>query len=93
MNDRLVVLGAAGPEMAAIEKLLVAAGDTLAYAVGPDGQRVHPGNAYQATGLLYPDGSSGSGYRVGAEVYLVECGMADPDYWHAAESVTVDHQL
>lgn len=48
---RLWMLGAADPEMQAIEGLLRAAGENVAYAVGSDGKRVHPGNAYQCVAV------------------------------------------
>lgn len=47
-NNRLWILGAADVEMAAIEKLLTECGETFCFSVGPDGQHVHPGNAYKA---------------------------------------------
>jgi len=64
MNRRIWILGAADPEMVAIEILLRKAGEQVAYAqVG--GRRVSPGNAYQA------EGTSAS---VARPVVLVECG-------------------
>lgn len=48
MSNLLFVLGAGDPEMQAIENLLKECGVPFAYAVGPDGRRVHPGNAYKA---------------------------------------------
>jgi hypothetical protein len=46
MNKRLWILGAADPEMAAIERLLQECGETVEHATVRDGVRVHPGNAY-----------------------------------------------
>lgn len=45
-EQRVWILGAADPEMAAIEAILRRAGETVVYAVA-GGVRVHPGNAYQ----------------------------------------------
>lgn len=67
--SRLFVLGAADPEMAAIEKILCDVGETVAYAT-VSGKRCHPGNAYKADGVIMP---SGSGARLADEVVLVEC--------------------
>lgn len=67
MTARLWILGAADPEMTAIKTLLRDAGETVAYAVGPDGQRVHPGNAYRAEWV-----STVVSGRIG-HIYLVEC--------------------
>lgn len=50
-----VILGAADPEMRAIETLVRACGVTVAYAT-VDGVRVHPGNAYRANGVIGTDG-------------------------------------
>ena len=62
---RLFVLGAADPEMAAIESLLSAAGEQFCYAtVG--GVRCHPGNAYKADDIS-------DGHAWGAVTHLVEC--------------------
>jgi len=60
-KDILVVLGAADPEMNAIEKLVRAAGLRVEYAMA-DGRRVHPGNAYRAANAARA-----------REVWLVEC--------------------
>lgn len=64
---RVWILGAADPEMEAIHDLLTAAGESVVYAVGDDGQRVHPGNAYKGEGVN-SDVSPEWG-----RVYLVEC--------------------
>jgi hypothetical protein len=50
-SSRLFVLGAADPEMQAIEALLRAAGEKFAYATTAAG-RCHPGNAYKADRLV-----------------------------------------
>lgn len=83
--NRLWVLGAADPEMAAIEEMLADYGEQIAYAVGPDGQRVHPGNAYHAQ---WPGREAD-----GATVYAVECGfVADESSAANIKSiVTIDH--
>ena len=70
--NRLWVLGASDPEMAAIETLLAQAGESVAYATLA-GARIHPGNAYQAETLSdFPHGPID-------EVVLVECGFKEPD--------------
>lgn len=69
MANRLWIL-AAGPEMDAIESLLRECGECVVYATGPDGQRVHPGNAYSAVGVsdvVVPGDLTA--------IYLVECGL------------------
>lgn len=66
----LFVLGAPDPEMQAIERLLTEAGQRYAYALGPDGRRVHPGNAYASTAM------SGPIYHSVGRIILVECGPA-----------------
>lgn len=84
----LWILGAPDPEMAAIERLLRDDGRRVAYAVGPDGHRVHPGNAYQAAGAT-PDGATlAELLDQGERIALVECGgpSIDPDCW-----VRIDH--
>lgn len=65
--SRLWILGAADPEMEAIEKLLAGAGEAFIYATSSGG-RVHPANAYQADPIdLDPEV---------CEIYLVECQVA-----------------
>lgn len=73
MSTRVWILGASDPEMAAIEALLRDCGEEVVYAVGPDGQRVHPGNAYRAIGYRIGDTLDLHTRWEGA-VYLVECG-------------------
>lgn len=70
MANRLWVLGAADPELVAIEGLLTAANERFVYAVGSDGKRVHPGNAYKAEWPKEGDG---------ATLFVVECGFASPE--------------
>lgn len=89
MSNRLWILGAADPEMAAIKKLLIECGEFVAYAVGPGGQRVHPGDAYRAIGyeicgMLGDACSSGT-------VYLVECEITRRGFGDGAKLVTIDH--
>lgn len=77
--ERIWVLGASDPEMEQIERLLSEAGQDFTYAT-VDGQRVHPGNAYQAE---LPAAATGT------TVYLVECdGLQRPN---GAEVVVIDH--
>lgn len=72
--SRLFVLGADDPEMQAIERLLRKAGEAVAFAVGSDGKRVHPGNAYAAADLRWSnDPADCSGPAWGAVTHLVEC--------------------
>jgi hypothetical protein len=69
MSKNTWVLGASDPEMERIEQLLRDAGERVEYAVAPgrDGAmaRVHPGNAYAATGPA-----------VDGPVILVECDLS-----------------
>lgn len=89
MTVRLWILGAADPEMAAIEKLLIECGGPVAYAVGPDGNRVHPGNAYRAIG--YEVGGAFGDARSHGIVYLVECEVHRRGFGDGAKLVTIDH--
>lgn len=76
------ILGAADPEMAAIESLLVASGQRFGYA-SLAGVRVHPGNAYKADGVLFRDGAATEGDD--ALVY-VECDLIRiPSGWTPCE--------
>jgi hypothetical protein len=63
------ILGASDPEMAEIERVLLAAGERVEYAVSADGTRVHPGNAYRAVGPT-------AEVLVDAAIYTVECRIA-----------------
>lgn len=84
-NNRLWILGASDPEMASIERLLAECGESVAYAVGPDGERVHPGNAYRSVGFR-PVGTNDLCTRDTRECYLVECsGDLPPD------ALSIDH--
>lgn len=86
MTNRLWVLGASDPEMAAIEQLLVAAGEAVAYAT-VNGVRVHPGNAYKADGFI----SATVAAPWEGPVYFVECdgpALQDQCQWSPD---TVDH--
>lgn len=62
-TTRLWLLGAPDPEMGAIERLLTAAGERIAYATA-DGRRVHPGSAYRCD-------------PVAGATHYVECGPID----------------
>ncbi len=87
------ILGAADPEMNLIEEILQDALSsntimgTVAYAA-VDGNRVHPGNAYRTTDLVYVDhGGTGSGDSIEHSVVVaIECGgdVITPD-------VVIDH--
>jgi len=79
---RLFVLGAADPEMTAIESLLIARGEKVAHAMC-GGKRVHPGNAYRADDVS-------DGFAWGAVTHLVECG-AQPQYSVRETVVRCDH--
>jgi len=63
--------------MEMIERLLRESGESVAYATGEDGRRVHSGNAYRCP---VPEVSEG------ATVYAVECIDALPEGW-----VRIDH--
>jgi len=74
------ILGAPDPEMEAIERLLREAGMHVIYALGPDGARVHPADAYRVAALSEPVGA-------GSIVYQVECdGPAIPP-----DAIRIDH--
>jgi len=80
IHDIQFVLGAADPEMAAIERLLREAGLRVIHALGPDGARVRPADAYRVAALSEP-------IPAGATVYRVECdGPAIP-----TDAVVIDH--
>src|SRR5690554_2014539 len=70
-SNRLWILGASDPEMAAIEGLLRECGERVVYAADERGVRVHPGNAYRIAPL------SGD-LPWGGDIYLVECDVASP---------------
>lgn len=69
----VVVLGAADPEMNAIEVALRYLNVSFYYA-GANGVRVHPGNAYAATFAIHPEVDGLHGIRVDA--LFVECEIA-----------------
>lgn len=74
MSERLWVLGAGDPEMQMAETLLREAGETVAYAIGPDGRRVFPGNAYRATDLRWSlDPADATGPAWDSVTHLIEC--------------------
>lgn len=75
--SNLFLLGAADPEMEAIEAILTSCGKPFCYAtVG--GVRCHPGNAYKA------DDISG-GHAWGAVTHLIECGPAAGTCQHCGD--------
>lgn len=85
---RIWILGASDPEMATIEQLLRDHDEVIAFATGPNGDRVHPGNAYQSEWM-----SGDTSGRVGT-VVLVECDgkpLRDFAKDEGAEIVRVDH--
>lgn len=81
----VAVLGAADPEMEAIERLLSQAGMPCVHAI-KGGSRVHPGAAYRADWL------SGE-IPYGAEVWVIECDGPAIEVLRAQgrEVVTIDH--
>lgn len=81
--SRVWILGAADPEMAAIESLLRECGEHIAYASDERGERVHAGSAYRATGSVDEAGAVVD--LAGKQVYLVECAVA------GADGVIIDH--
>lgn len=72
---RLWILGAADPEMQAIEALLRECGETVGYATDDVGCRVTPRNMYRATHVDTPDSDPVD--AAAHECYLVECAVAD----------------
>lgn len=84
-SSRLWLLGADDPEMRAINTLLRACGESVAYAMGKDGKRVTAGNMYLASGP-WPE--------VETEItYLVECGWSGAEVMPKAfgNVVQIDH--
>lgn len=71
-SKRLWVLGASKPEMDQIAHLLTECGESVTYAVGQDGQRVHSENSYRAVGTVAPDGTRPD-LDWDTIVFLVEC--------------------
>lgn len=84
---RLWILGAADPEMEAIEALLRECGETVAYAADDSGCRVTPHNMYRATRVDAPDDVD----LAVCECYLVECGGDYLDVWCATIAGRIDH--
>jgi hypothetical protein len=78
MTNRIWILGAPDHEMAAIEHLLRECGETVVHAT-VDGQRVHPGNAYQADTLPTEMLWSGLPSARPEMTYEVECHQRHPD--------------
>jgi len=75
MKDMLFVLGAPDPEMQAIEGLLKECGVAYAYAVDPEDQRVHPGNAYKAENFIAPPEAELPETLDDWEIVEVECAV------------------
>lgn len=72
MDNIVFAIGGSDPEMERNEALLRECGMRVVHALGPDGQRVRPADAYRARveeGAL--DGAT--------DVYLVECDVPTPD--------------
>lgn len=81
---RLWVLGAADPEMEAIETLLRACGERVEHAL-VRGERVSPAEAYHARL------SSSADLRDVAEVYLVECDLVGNEIAQIDSVHRIDH--
>jgi len=81
--DNVFILGAADPEMNAIENLLALYDIRFEYAQA-DGKRVHPGNAYQADQVIL---------EVGETAVLVECQPKAVTFEDGfpAEVIRIDH--
>ncbi len=87
--DIFAVLGAADPEMVAIERLLNAAGIRFAYACAADGRRVLAGSAYSAVGTVEP-----APVFAATTVLLIECGglwLRSSILRHARHGIDIDH--
>lgn len=87
MKKRIFILGASDPEMAAIEEVAKVNGVHVLYAAA-DGKRVHPGNAYRATGV---EGEPWPPSSEGFALALIECAPADPESLGQAKPVAIDH--
>jgi hypothetical protein len=87
MGDRIWILGASDPEMAAVEALLVECGERVAHALNEHGERVHPGAADRGVCHRYVTdcGTAGSAETTW---YLVECDVPTPS---RAARVVIDH--
>lgn len=85
IENRLFILGADDPEMQAIEKLLIDCGCSVAYAIGSDGNRVHPGNAYKVNDLSYTVGEA-----IECQFVWVEC-APNTDILRSDDSIVIDH--
>jgi len=96
-KNMLVVFGPADPEQVAAEPLVVAAGGAVAYActLDADGRcvRVHPGNAYEATGyFLASDPLAYHGWPAWEDVtHLFECAPGDTSEYLAPDVIRLDH--
>lgn len=87
--DITVILGSSDAEGAAIERVCLAAGLRVAYAVGSDGNRVHPGNAYRAVG--YTIGGQFCDAAPSGTVWLVECDIVRDGFGDGVTIVRIDH--
>ena len=89
MTDRIWILGAPDPEIAAIEALLRECGEHVAYALDAPGKRVTPATAYQPAALSVTEYL---GDRL--DVFAVECdglgGLLIP-LASATTSYVIDH--
>lgn len=82
MSARIWILGAPGPEMAAIETLLLECGETVAYALDARGERVHPGNAYAPECTWHDSAPEADWWD---SIYTVECEPTTRD------RIVIDH--
>lgn len=94
-TERLWILGASDPEMAAIERLLLEAGEPIAYAQS-GGVRVTTASAYQMDGFERPaacDEVAASMQTWYDTAYHVECGTARDRHLHriGVHVVRIDH--
>jgi len=89
-SDIIWILGAADPEMAAIETLLRECGQRVAYALDEHGARVTPGGAYRAA--AYALEGEGIFTTVTPESCVtVECALASLAESGQAPRIAVDH--